>query len=50
MMRVAAVLLALLLGACTAEQAGRSAQSACRANPTNCTDAGTIPATRPLGP
>jgi hypothetical protein len=50
MMRGTAVLLALLLGACTAEQVGRSAQSACRANPTSCSDAGAIPATRPLGP
>ena len=33
------MLLALLaLGACTAEQIGRTAQSACRSNPAYCTD------------
>jgi PBP1b-binding outer membrane lipoprotein LpoB len=45
----AAILLALLLAACTAEQAGSSARSACRANPTVCTDPATIPAMRGPG-
>jgi hypothetical protein len=49
-MRVFTVLaLAALLAACSAEQVQRSAASACRANPNNCTEPGAIPATRSPG-
>lgn len=41
--------LALLLGACSAEQAHRAAVSACRVNPNTCTEPGAIPATRSPG-
>lgn len=49
MRTVAMILLPLLLAACTAEQAGHSARSYCRANPTVCTDPATIPAARGPG-
>ena len=42
-------ILVLLLGACTSEQAHRSAASYCRALPNNCTAPDTIPATRTPG-
>ena len=43
------IVLALLLGACTAEGAYRHAAFHCRAFPNNCTDPGAIPGTRSPG-
>jgi hypothetical protein len=49
MRSAAAVLLALLLAACTAEQAHRAAASACRASPNSCAEPDAIPASRSPG-
>lgn len=49
MRRAAVLLVALLLAACTAEQAHRAAASACRASPNTCTEPEAIPASRSPG-
>jgi hypothetical protein len=43
------MLLALLVAACSAEQAGATFRTACRHNPGSCTDRDAIPATRSQG-
>jgi hypothetical protein len=47
--RLAAMVLALLAAACSAEQAGRAAQAACRSAPNTCTDREAAPASRSPG-
>lgn len=49
MRRTAVTILILMLGACTAEQAHRNLEGACRASPSSCADPNAIPASRSAG-